>query len=253
MSDASEHSGTPTAYPSTDGAEDVSGEANGVAASATAVLLIGPERLFLEALSLVLAEARQLAVLGPVDTAEEALAARLRRSPDVAVLDEPGGAAAIADAVATLRRRLPEVRVLALLDETASAAVIAEALPAGVSGFVCKTAGAGKLVDAILRVAAGETYIPQEHLAGVLAALQQTPIAQTELTRRFARLTLREAEVLTLMIAGANRSVIAEKLFISTNTVRTHMANIFAKLEVHSHLEAVSLAINSGHAPPPCP
>ena len=63
------------------------------------------------------------------------------------------------------------------------------------------------------------------------------------------RLTQREREVLELMVAGLDRAAIAERLYLSINTVRTHSKNILAKLGVHSSLEAVSVALRAGMRP----
>jgi DNA-binding NarL/FixJ family response regulator len=63
-------------------------------------------------------------------------------------------------------------------------------------------------------------------------------------------LTRREREVLALMMAGFDRKEIARQLFLSTNTVRTHIQNLMAKLGVHSSVEAVSVALSAGLRPP---
>ena len=65
-----------------------------------------------------------------------------------------------------------------------------------------------------------------------------------------ARLTVREREVLGLLVAGLDRSAIGAPLFLSPNTVRTHIQNVLRKLEVHSSIEAVGLALRHGVRPP---
>jgi DNA-binding NarL/FixJ family response regulator len=76
---------------------------------------------------------------------------------------------------------------------------------------------------------------------------------QSEDDERLARLTPRERDVLACMMAGLDRARIARRMVLSTNTVRTHTQNVFAKLDVHSTLEAVSVALRAGFSDRPVP
>jgi DNA-binding NarL/FixJ family response regulator len=94
-------------------------------------------------------------------------------------------------------------------------------------------------------VAAGETHIPPAALTGVLGLLLSgRPLSHAEAL--VGRLTDRELDVLELMVRGMRRAEIAAAMFVSVNTVRTHARNILAKLEVHSSVEAVSVARRAG-------
>jgi two-component system NarL family response regulator len=86
-------------------------------------------------------------------------------------------------------------------------------------------------------------------LTAVLAELQATQPTRGE-DARLRRLTERERQVLGCMMAGHDRARIASELILSINTVRTHTQSILTKLEVHSSLEAVGLALHLGFEPP---
>jgi DNA-binding NarL/FixJ family response regulator len=113
-------------------------------------------------------------------------------------------------------------------------ALLAEALDAGVRGFVLKEAPLGDLVRAVESVAAGETYVDPV-LAGVLASAQMTD--------RLPALTQREREVLRLLADGLSNEEIGKRLFISPETVRTHVRKAMAKLEADTRTQAVAKAL----------
>jgi DNA-binding NarL/FixJ family response regulator len=101
------------------------------------------------------------------------------------------------------------------------------------------------MVRAILGAVRGESWIPPRLLTGVLEEFRSRR-AELDHDYRVQRLTQREREVLRYMMAGFGRARIAEELILSINTVRTHAQNILWKLEVHSSLEAVSVALQAG-------
>jgi DNA-binding NarL/FixJ family response regulator len=130
-----------------------------------------------------------------------------------------------------------------------------EAVRAGATGFVAKDAPVDELLIAIRAALAGESWLPRQLLGGVLRLLQggipgNSPPSRPEIGP-VGRLTAREREVLALLVAGFDRSAIGARLFLSPNTVRTHVQNVLRKLEVHSSIEAVGLALRHGVRPPP--
>jgi NarL family two-component system response regulator LiaR len=113
---------------------------------------------------------------------------------------------------------------------------------------VGKSAATDELIEAFHAVLAGEARLPKRLLAPVLRALQEAP-RFNEWQERVNVLTPREQEILALLVAGRDRASIAEELVVSINTVRTHTKNILAKLDVHSSIEAVSIALRAGMRP----
>ena len=91
-----------------------------------------------------------------------------------------------------------------------------------------------------------ETHLPPALLTGVLRELTAARKHRTESERLVESLTPREREVLRCMVAGLGRKAVAERLFLSPHTVRTHMQNVLGKLGVHSTLAAVALARRAG-------
>ncbi|WP_037679694.1 response regulator transcription factor [Streptomyces albus] len=174
-----------------------------------------------------------------------------RSGPTVIGAPRAGGAERAADGISLVsgvRERRPAVRtvVLAERDDPARAAA---ALQAGASGWVAKDCSLSRLLAVIRGVLRGETHLPPALLTGVLRELTAARKHRTESERLVQSLTPREREVLRCMVAGLGRKAVAERLFLSPHTVRTHMQNVLGKLGVHSTLAAVALARRAGVGP----
>ncbi|WP_326611907.1 response regulator transcription factor [Streptomyces scopuliridis] len=150
--------------------------------------------------------------------------------------------------VAGVRSSQPSVRtvVLAEKDDPHRAA---QALQAGASGWVAKDCSLQRLLAVMRGVLRDETHLPPALLTGVLRELTAARKHRTESERLVESLTPREREVLRCMVAGLGRKAVAERLFLSPHTVRTHMQNVLGKLGVHSTLAAVALARRAGVGP----
>jgi DNA-binding NarL/FixJ family response regulator len=122
---------------------------------------------------------------------------------------------------------------------------VTKALQYGASGWVAKDASAGELLRAVRTVARGDVHLPPGLLSAVVRVLAET--GQPRSVRdALAGLTSREHEVLGCMVDGLKRDEIAARLFLSPNTVRTHMQNVLRKLDVHSSLAAAAYARRYG-------
>lgn len=162
---------------------------------------------------------------------------------------EPGeGAVDGISLVAGVRSGHPAVRavVLAEKDDPHRAAL---ALQAGASGWVAKDCSLQRLLAVVRGVLRDETHLPPALLTGVLRELTAARKHRTESEQLVESLTPREREVLRCMVAGLGRKAVAERLFLSPHTVRTHMQNVLGKLGVHSTLAAVALARRAGVGP----
>ncbi|MGW1077518.1 LuxR C-terminal-related transcriptional regulator [Streptomyces sp. NPDC002537] len=150
--------------------------------------------------------------------------------------------------VAGVRTGHPAVRtvVLAERDDPRRAAA---ALQAGAGGWVAKDCSLSRLLAVIRGVLRDETHLPPALLTGVLRELTAARKHRTESERLVESLTPREREVLRCMVAGLGRKAVAERLYLSPHTVRTHMQNVLGKLGVHSTLAAVALARRAGVGP----
>jgi DNA-binding NarL/FixJ family response regulator len=150
--------------------------------------------------------------------------------------------------VAGVRGAQPAVKtvVLAEKDDPRRAAL---ALQAGACGWVAKDCSLSRLLTVIRGVLRDETHLPPALLTGVLRELTAARKHRTESERLVESLTPREREVLRCMVAGLGRKAVAERLYLSPHTVRTHMQNVLGKLGVHSTLAAVALARRAGVGP----
>ncbi|MFE1784046.1 LuxR C-terminal-related transcriptional regulator [Streptomyces sp. NPDC059506] len=124
-----------------------------------------------------------------------------------------------------------------------------QALQAGALGWVAKDCSLDRLLAVVRGVLRDETHLPPALLTGVLRELTATRRHRTESERLVESLTPREQEVLRCMVAGLGRQAVAERLYLSPHTVRTHMQNVLGKLGVHSTLAAVALARRAGVEP----
>lgn len=170
--------------------------------------------------------------------------------PRAVAVPDSGGAGMVdgISLVAGVRSGQLSVRtvVLAEKDDSRRAAL---ALQAGASGWVAKDCSLQRLLAVIRGVLRDETHLPAALLTGVLRELTAARKHRTESERLVESLTPREREVLRCMVAGLGRKAVAERLFLSPHTVRTHMQNVLGKLGVHSTLAAVALARRAGVGP----
>ncbi|MDI3386625.1 response regulator transcription factor [Streptomyces sp. B-S-A8] len=150
--------------------------------------------------------------------------------------------------VAAVRSAHPTVRTVALAEKDDPRRA-AHALQAGASGWVAKECSLSRLLTVVRGVLRDETHLPPALLTGVLRELTAARKHRTESEQLVESLTPREREVLRCMVAGLGRKAVAERLFLSPHTVRTHMQNVLGKLGVHSTLAAVALARRAGVGP----
>lgn len=213
------------------------------------LLLIDDHLMVTEALASRLSSAMDLWVAGRCATTDPNLldiARGLR--PDVITVEvEPLGPGA-GELLRQLVAARPEARVVVLSAGHDVSQAVAAAR-AGVSAWVAKEQGAAELETVLRGVCQGHSWWPPEMLGEVLRELRADVQRARENGDSLEVLSDRERDVLAGMMAGKRGRQIAEDLHISTDTVRTHTRNIFAKLEVHSRLEAVRVARAAGLEP----
>ncbi|MDH6127886.1 response regulator transcription factor [Kitasatospora sp. GP82] len=156
--------------------------------------------------------------------------------------------------LARVCRTHPALRAVVLAAEDDPGRAV-RALQAGACGWVAKDSSLPRLMTVIRGVLRDETHLPPALLTGVVRELTSARRDRTESERLVETLTPREEEVLRCMVAGLGRQAVAERLYLSPHTVRTHMQNVLGKLGVHSTLAAVAVARRAGVSPsePPLP
>jgi DNA-binding NarL/FixJ family response regulator len=126
-----------------------------------------------------------------------------------------------------------------------------EAMRAGAGGFMLKDAPPGQLAEAVRSVASGESLLAPAVTRRLIERYVATPPPGAARSgERFAELTERELEVLELIARGSSNREIAEQLFLSEATVKTHVTRIFSKLELRDRVQAVVLAYEHGLVSP---
>jgi two-component system NarL family response regulator len=205
------------------------------------VLVADQERAFADALTTRLAIESEIDVLGMVQLRMPRPRLFAPASADVVLLDGdvPGQ---VADRLCEeLSGPNPRTHIV-MLSSSSEPVRIVQAIRAGVAAWVRKDESLDHLLHVISGVARGETWLPPAETGNVVRLLLQEQDRQRQAGRLLATLTPREREVLACLVEGtARRDLIAERLRLSVNTVRTHLQNLMAKLGVHSALEAVAL------------
>lgn len=177
--------------------------------------------------------------VGQYVSVEEAV--RKMPEADVVLLDIGLPGKSGIEGIGEIKRRYPDAQVI-MLTVFEDDKNIFEAIRAGANGYLLKKTPPAKLLLAIEDAAAG--------------GMPMTPFVARQVVEMFKKyipaekenfsLTERESEVLSLLVEGSNYAMIAEKLFISLDTVRNHIRHIYEKLHVHSKAEAVAKAIKRG-------
>lgn len=216
----------------------------------TRVLIVDDHALFAEALSARLSREPDLVILPVAADARRALALTATERPDVVVLDMMLGAENGLDVLDQLRRRHPDVRVV-VLSAMSDVDAIVQAVRRGAVGWLSKTESADLVARVIRGAARHGGWVPPDLLGEVLRRLMHDDPRPRGGSVLLGELTPREREVLQCMVDGLNRAEIAERLGLSANTVRTHTQNLLAKLDMHSALEAITLAMRAGMRPAP--
>jgi DNA-binding NarL/FixJ family response regulator len=206
------------------------------------VLIVDDHLAFAQALRVGLGREPDLDVVGAVSDPEAAERLVRETFPHVALLDlnlRDG------DGISLGRKLLqvdPAIKLVIMTGEESAEAVV-EAVQAGACCWVSKTASLPELVDTIRGALHGETRIPPHLLTDVIRMLTRKQGERSQREVLLGRLTQREREVLGLMVEGADRRNMAATLHLSSNTVRTHVQNVMSKLDAHSTLEAMAVAL----------
>ena len=210
------------------------------------VLLVDDQALVRSGFRLILETREDLEVVGEAEDGREAVELARKLSPDVILMDVRMPNVDGVEATRRLSALGSPARVLILttfdLDE-----YVYEAIRAGASGFLLKDVQPAQLVEAIRVVAAGEALLaPDRHAAAARPLRRPAPGRPTAPPPELARLTERELEILTLMADGLSNAELAERLFLSETTVKTHVSSVLRKLELRDRVQAVVLAHRAG-------
>jgi DNA-binding NarL/FixJ family response regulator len=211
------------------------------------VVLADDQALIRSGFRVLIDSADDLEVVGEAATGDDAV--RLARSTraDVVLMDirMPGTDGIAATRAITDDDDLAGVKVVVLTTFEIDAYVI-EAVRAGASGFLSKSIEPADLLDAIRTVAGGDALLSPKATQALLAEFATAGTGPAIPADRLGELTTREREMMTLAAHGLSNDQIAERLFLSPLTVKTHINRAMMKLAVRDRAQLVVLAYQSG-------
>lgn len=211
------------------------------------VLLADDQAMIRSGLRMILESEADLLVIGEAENGEEAIRLSRREKPDVVLMDVRMPGVDGLEATRQIHQTLPEVKIIVLttfdLDE-----YIYAALRGGASGFLLKDADSETLIRAIRIVAAGDALIAPSVTKRLINEFASRPTPPR--IEGLDDLTEREIEVLEQMARGLSNAEIAEALFVSETTVKSHVSHLLTKLQLRDRVQAVVAAYEAGLVTP---
>jgi len=200
---------------------------------ATRVFLLDDHEVVRRGIRDLLEAEEDLLVVGEAGTAEEAIGRILATSPDVCVLDVrlPDGTGV--EVCREVRERRPGLPCLMLTSYSDDEALL-EAVLAGAAGYLLKQVRGSDLVDAVRRVAAGQSLLDPAVTSALLRRIREGSVED----ERLSSLTEQERKVLHLLAEGRTNRQIADTLFLAEKTVKNYVSNLLSKLGMSRRTEA---------------
>lgn len=203
------------------------------------VSIVDDNKDILQALEEIIKLSEECVCVGTFTTAEEAIAGIPSVKPNVVLMDINLGAGSGIECVRVLKPLHPEILYMmcTVYEEDEK---IFEALSAGASGYILKKTAPSKMLDAIRELNEGGAPMSSQIARKVVAAFQQKTITESPSEEHQSLLSKREKNIIELLAKGLIYKEIAAELFISPETVRKHVYNIYEKLHVNNRVEAIN-------------
>ncbi|MCG7300956.1 response regulator transcription factor [Brevibacterium ravenspurgense] len=215
------------------------------------VLLVDDQALVRAGFAMVIDSQDDMKVIAQAENGREAVNTVAAQAVDVVLMDIRmpvlDGLSATAEIMALGdARKLPRVPTVIVLTTFDTDEYALSALRSGASGFLLKDARPEVLLDSIRQAHTGGAVIAPSTTRRLLQTVIAEPTPPTEHAQKLERLTAREREVFQLIAQGKSNTEIGDELFMAEPTVKTHVRNILAKLEVRDRIHAVILAYETG-------
>jgi DNA-binding NarL/FixJ family response regulator len=212
------------------------------------ILIADDHTIVRQGLARLLEEQPDLKVIGEATNGQDAVDKTLELKPDIAILDIAMPRMNGIEAAKRIRKRLPETKII-ILSMYSHEHYIDELLETGVSGYLLKDSSGRDIIKAIHAALKNETFL-SPYISKKLIESYLTPKKNSLRTDRYKQLTNREREIFQLIAEGHTTRKIAEMLFISISTVKSHRNKILEKLEIDSSVKLVHFAIKLGLVDP---
>lgn len=203
------------------------------------VLLFEDNKNFRESLSLFLASSENIWLIGAYPDARESLSIAKKTNPDVILMDISMPHLSGIDAMISIKKQKPTAKILMQTVHDEDDKIFA-AICAGALGYILKNSTPEQYLQAIEEVNLGGSHLSPTIAAKVLRMFQNQFVKEQP---NYVDLSVREREILNCLVKGMSYKMIADKCFISFNTVCTHVKHIYEKLHVNSAPEAIIKAI----------
>lgn len=215
------------------------------------VLLVDDQALVRAGFAMVIDSQDDMKVIAQAENGRGAVNTVAAQAVDVVLMDIRmpvlDGLSATAEIMALGdARKLPRVPTVIVLTTFDTDEYALSALRSGASGFLLKDARPEVLLDSIRQAHTGGAVIAPSTTRRLLQTVIAEPAPPTEQAQKLERLTAREREVFQLIAQGKSNAEIGDELFMAEPTVKTHVRNILAKLEVRDRIHAVILAYETG-------
>ncbi len=198
------------------------------------ILCVDDHPIVRDGIAYAVKQQRDMELVGEATNGIEAIIAFRKLRPDVTLMDLQMPEMNGIDATAAIREEFPDARIVMLTTYSGDVQA-SRALRGGAVGYLLKGMLRTELIDTIRAVYAGHRRIPHE-IAAEIAEHYSADV-----------LSVREIEVLRNVAAGCSNKAIADKLFISEDTVKSHMKNVLAKLQANDRTHAVMIAMKRGY------
>ena len=198
--------------------------------------IVEDEKQIREGLAVLINGSEGFSCVNTFDTAEEAIEKIAALQLDVVLMDIHLPGKSGIECIAALKPNCAGTQFLMCtsFEDTDS---VFKALKSGATGYLTKTTQPSKILDAIVEVHKGGSPMSSNIARKIVASFQRT-----NTNKEIEKLSKREIEILELLSKGLRYKEVADKLFLSTETVRTHIRNIYDKLQVNSRTEALNKA-----------
>lgn len=207
------------------------------------ILLVDDHEMVRIGVSAYLQSQKDMEVVGEATNGQEAVQMALELRPDLILMDMVMPIMNGAEATKAIIDQWPEAKIMivtSFLDDDK----VYPALQAGAVSYILKTSKASRIADSIRETMNGTPVLEPEVMTKMMKQMRHERVLHEELTER-------EMEILLLLARGLTNQEVADQLFIAVKTVKTHVSNILAKLEVHDRTQAVIYAFQHKLITPP--